>query len=275
LPGDERRARGGVGRKAAAPGKSKIKEQDQMSLKKLGVALLTVFALGAFMASSAFAANEFVTTQGYWYTGASPGTKLGFGAANAKTLLVKALGEKQTLTTTVAGTPLDITAKKVSCVGCVIDNTTAAESGNAKDTATLMGKLKFEEVSVSEPAGCSTTTTIETKELTAELGMNAAGTKTTLEFFPTLGKTTSFALVELSGSGCAISGTYKVTGTVYGESVNATNVFAKGQKVKVSKAIQESAGTATSLSFGTNPAILTGELEGTLESGAEWAGKES
>ena len=45
-----------------------------MKLKKMGLALVAVLALGAVMASSAFAAAT--TTDVKWYTGAEPGTPL-------------------------------------------------------------------------------------------------------------------------------------------------------------------------------------------------------
>jgi hypothetical protein len=233
-----------------------------MSLKKLGVALLALVALGAFMANSAFAANEFKEpAKGAWYVG---GTKLAEGTT--KTLNTAAIGT-QKLNTTVAGTPLDITATGVECVGCTIKNTGT--------TATADGKLKFTGVTVSEPAGCSTTSTIETKALTAVLGMNTGGTIATLKFTPEAGSTTAFATVELTGTSCPIAGLYKVTGTAFAKATNATGVFAESQEITLSKAIQEAAGTATSLKFGENAAFLTGAVKGTLTGVTSWGGKES
>jgi hypothetical protein len=81
LPGDERQARDGVGRKAAATGTARSRRQDQMSLKKLGVALLTVFALGAFMASSAFATNNWSENNSQWYVGGEKLTEKKYGKA--------------------------------------------------------------------------------------------------------------------------------------------------------------------------------------------------
>ena len=71
-----------------------------MSLKKLGVALLVVFMLGAIAANSAFAENEWRSEneKGQWYTGASPGTKLAIGVtvdvtvAGGASAIVGALG---------------------------------------------------------------------------------------------------------------------------------------------------------------------------------------
>jgi hypothetical protein len=233
-----------------------------MSLKKFGVTMLALVVLGAIAASSAFAENEFKETGGAWYTGASPGTKLAEGTS--KTLTVAPVGEKQTLETTVAGLPLDITAKKVACSGtCTIKN--------VGTKATIDGALVFSELTVSNPANCTTTSTITSKALTAILGMNTAGTKAILKFTPETG--TTFAVVELLGASCPISGTYKVTGSVFGEASNATGVFGVTQQVNFSKTIQEAQGTATSLKFGENSAILTGALNGSI-GGTEWAGKE-
>jgi hypothetical protein len=131
----------------------------------------------------------------------------------------------------------------------------------------------FSGVTVSGPAavGCSTPTTITTKELTGKLGMNKAGTVTTIEITPKAGVGTTFALVELL-TACPDAGIYKVTGVLYAQSKNATGVFAKTQELSFSKAIQEDAGTATSLKFGINAAFINGSLAGTAA--VEWASKE-
>jgi hypothetical protein len=232
-----------------------------MSLKKFGVALLTVFVLGAIAANSAFATNAFVGG-GTWNVG---GPKLKEGEANAKELTTKANG-KTSLVTSIAGVRMDLTAPEISCLGCKIDNT-------AGTVATIDGVLSFTEVTVSEPAGCAVEGgKVETKPLTATLGMGGAGTKATLKFVPKEG--TTFALVVLTGTSCPIAGTYKVTGTQFGEASNATGVFAETQEVKTSAAIQESAGEAGSLKFGANPAVLTGALKGTLTSKEKWGGEE-
>jgi hypothetical protein len=103
--------------------------------------------------------------------------------------------------------------------------------------------------------------------------MNKAGTKATIKFVPTSG--TTFETTELTGVECPIAGTYKVTGTVFAEVVNATGVFAKNQELKTSQAIQESAGSTTNtLKFGANLAYGTGVARGSLEGVSEWAAKE-
>ena len=232
-----------------------------MSLKKLGVALLAVFALGAFVASSAFAAEEFKEPGSAWYTGASPGTKL--SESTKPTLTTTAIGT-QKLETTVATLPLKLTATGVKCTSCVIEN--------VGTTAKATGTLEFTGVTVDEPLKCSTTSTITSKALTATVGMKGTSTTiATLKFTPTSG--TTFATVELTGSECPIAGLYKVTGTAFAEASNATGVFGKTQEIKLSKTIQESAGTSTSLKFGENSAILTGALNGSLGGTTEFAAK--
>lgn len=232
-----------------------------MSLKKLGVALLAVVVLGAIMANSAFAENSF-KGGGTWLVA---GSKLAEGEANAKALTTTAVGAS-TLTTTVGGTKLVLSSSNITCLGCTIDNT-------AGTVATIMGSLSFTEVSVVEPAGCSVVGgKVESKALTATLGMGGTGTGATLQFAPLTGET--FATLELTGGSCPISGLYKVTGKQFGESVNATKVSALAQEVVTSEAIQKSAGTATSLKFGEKAAILNGKLKGTLTSGQTWGGEE-
>ncbi len=212
-----------------------------------------------FTASNTSAShNNYSETGGAWY---ASGTKLVEGST--KSLTTAAVGT-QKLETMVAGTKLDITATGVECSGCVIKNVGAA--------AKVEGALKFTGLTVSEPAGCSIASTITTKALTAVVGMNIAGTLATFKFTPKEG--TTFATVELTGEKCAIAGLYKVTGTFFAQAKNATGVFATSQEISLSKAIQESAGTATSLKFGEKAAILTGTVSTGLSPGEEFTVKE-
>jgi hypothetical protein len=235
----------------------------QMSLKKLGVALLAVFVLGAIAANSAFAAAEWRAPGGQWYTGASPGTKL----VGSKALTTTAVGTQE-LATTVGTTPVVLKATGVNCIGCTIQNPTTT-------TATATGKLEFTTVTVSEPAGCSVPGgTVTTNALTAVLGMkNGSATIATVQFKPTSGAT--FAVVTLEGISCPIASTFKVTGEQYAQANNATGVFGASQGITVTKAIQENAsGITNALKFGENAAVLTGALTASI-GGTEWAGKES
>ena len=213
-------------------------------------------------------------TAGSWYTGASPGTKLAVGTG---TIDLTVSGKASFLTSTIAGSAIRFDSKSVEGINCSATNPTS--------TSATIGcqALEFSGVTVSGPAatGCLTLPFITTKPLTGKLGMNKAGTVATLEISPKAGSGTAFATVELTGT-CANAGPYKVTGVVYAQAKNATGVFAFTQELSVSKAIQEDAGTATSLKFGANAAIISGSLSG--ESGlgltgggfkkVEWAGKE-
>ena len=236
-----------------------------MSLKKLGVALLVVFMLGAIAANSAFAENEWRSEneKGQWYTGASPGTKLAVGASPVS---ITVSGGAANLTGKIAESAIKFSATSAAGETCSFEQA-------ATTTAALDCKaLKFSGVAVSGPAaeGCSTPTTITSKELTGVLGMNKAGTIATIKITPNEGAT--LATVELTGS-CANAGVYRVSGTIYAQATNATGAFAKTQKLTVSEAIQKSAGTATSLKFDISGAFINGGLEGTAA--VEWAGKES
>ena len=238
-----------------------------MSFKKLGVALLAVFALGAIMASSAFAENEFSATGGQWYTETEPGVfkKLEVGVTDDLTVT----GGAASLVSEIGTKPIKFTSTGVTGTECsAVNNTTTSATIDCK-------ALVFTGVSVSggAAAGCSTPTTITSKELTGVLGMNKAGTLATLKITPKAGEAAAFATVELTGT-CAIAGLYKLTGTIFAQAINATGIFATTQGLSFSEAIQESAGTATSLKFGENSAILTGTVKDALEGSPEWCGKE-
>jgi hypothetical protein len=228
-----------------------------MSLKKLGIALLAVFAFGAIAANSAFAENGFEETGATWTYNNAP---LGVGVKKELKVHLAEGTTKSTLETTVAGQELDLTATGIECIECTIENKTGT-------VATADGFLQFTGVTVTKPLNCSVPGgTIKTKALTAILGMGPAGsTKDTVKFTPQSG--TTFALVELTGASCPISGTYKVTGTQFAESAANTGVTLTDQKITASAAIQKSAGTASSLKFGENAATLTGSIEATIIGG--------
>jgi len=88
-----------------------------MSLKKLGMVLLAVFALGAITASSALAENNWEESPSAWYTGASPGTKLAEGVE----LGLKASAPSALLLESTIGSPavpFKLEATGLECVGC-------------------------------------------------------------------------------------------------------------------------------------------------------------
>jgi hypothetical protein len=107
----------------------------------------------------------------------------------------------QKLETTLSGTPLDIEATGVNCIGCVIKNVGTA--------ATIEGKLEFTGVAVSAPMCCNVSGgTIVTNALTAVLGMNTAGTIATLKYTPQSGST-----LATFGLSCP-TGLYKLSGSI-------------------------------------------------------------
>ena len=232
-----------------------------MRFKKIGAALLAVFVMGAFVANSAYAENEFSETGGSWYTGASPGTKLPVGGSQA----ISVSGGSASLTGEMAGSAFRFDSTSTTGDTCLFTQSTTTKT-------TLDCKaLVFHGVTVSGGpfSGCTTSTTITTKELTGVLGMNKAGTLATIKITPKTG--TAFATVELTGT-CATVGLFKFTGTVYAQATNATGVFSETQKLSVSEAIQKSAGTATSMKFGEDGLYINGSLEGTAT--LPWSAKE-
>ena len=237
-----------------------------MSSKKLGVALLAIFVLGAVMANSAFAENEFSETGAQFYTEIESGKleRMPVG----KTDDLEVTGPSGFLTSTIATKPIKISSTGVSGTECSAINPTTTK-------ATLDCKaLVFSGVTISGEAatGCSAPTTITTtsKGLTGVIGMGGAGTKETVKITPKEG--TTLVLFELTGT-CANAGLYKVTGSVFGEASNPTETFALTQKLTFSEAIQKSAGTATSLKFGESGAFLNGRIEATEKGGKPWGSK--
>ena len=227
-----------------------------MSLKKLVVALFAVLALSAVVANSAMAAAT--ETNGFWYKGA---TKLENGTAKGLAVTCSQVGEA-TLTTTVGTneTPLKLKATSTTCPSAKIYN----ESSKAKAT----GSIKFAGVTVVEPAGCKVVGgAVETEPLAGQVWME--GTKAMFKFAPATG--TIFAEPEIEG--CSIAGAYPTTGTVFGESVNATNVGSTEQNLKFSKTINSTAGGA--LTFGKKPASIEGQLKVVLTGGGEYKANES
>jgi hypothetical protein len=229
-----------------------------MDMKKFGIALVAIVVLGAIVANSAFAANEYKETGGAWYVG---GSKLAEGTTKA--LTTTQVGTSS-LDTVVAGTTLNITWTGTNCLGCTIKNTGT--------TATADVQYEYTGVSVTEPANCSTTSTLQTVALTTVVGMNTGGTVGTHKLTPQSG--TSIMTITLSGTNCPIAGTYKVFGTIFSKTTNATGVFATEQEDTTSKAIQEAAGTSTSLKFGENAAVLTSSVKSKLSPETSWGAKE-
>jgi len=226
-----------------------------MRLKKLGAALVVVAALGAVLASSAFAVTTAMTKDVKWFTGASPGTEL----AASETISAVAVGNGTFETETALG-KYKLEAEEVECVGCKIENSGGVAVGS--------GKLKFKKVKVVEPAGCSVASEIETAALSVTADWmgskevenpKESGKFETVEtatnyikFTPTAGETKEFATVAITG--CALATSLVPKGSVFVESQNATSTQAVEQEVHSSKAINAAAGGK--LTVGTKEAIL-------------------
>jgi hypothetical protein len=219
-----------------------------MNLKKFGTVLVVVLALGAVMASSAFAAATTTDTKWTWN-----GAVLGEGSANAKTLTAGLVeGTKGVLASEIGETALTLESTGLECIECKIENPTGGGS------ATGTGKLKFTGITVASNPNCQVTGgSVTTNLLTVDPDYMISTTNYAL-FKPNTG--TAFAtvpIVKKTGLTCPIAGNYIVSGTVFVQTQNATGVTARIQKVNSSGTINSTAGG--SLTFGTKPATLTGE----------------
>lgn len=196
-----------------------------MGVKRIGLALAAVLALSGFTANSAMGAAE--ETNGFWY---KEEAKLASGKANGQAVTCST-EESFFITSTVGAseTPLKLKATGVSCPGGKIYN----ESSKAREES----KLKFTGVTVVEPAGCEVSGgTIETEPLSTQVFME--GTKVLQRIAPASGE--NFAEFEIAG--CAIANVYPLTGTVFAETQNVTNVSANACKMGFSISISSLAG---------------------------------
>jgi hypothetical protein len=226
-----------------------------MNLKKLGAALLVVFALGAVMASSALAASEAVTKDVKWHikqAGVDEVVKATSATAGL-TIGAEATTTENFLETTVAGTPLKLRAKKASCIGCKIWN----EGGT---TAVGSGEIEFTEVTAVTPPLCKVKEEkVRTKALNvkADYMEKVEGVETSTNYIQFKPVGVTFATVTLKE--CSLAGNYNVEGTVYAKTVNNTGVFAPDQEVEFSGAINATA--KGELKFGEEPATLEGKAK--------------
>jgi hypothetical protein len=209
-----------------------------MNLKKLGITLYLVLALGVVMASSAF--GEAIPEAATWRTG-SGGTVL----TGSETVNSTGSGE---LVTHVGGTLLALKATGVECKGCKIENS----GGNAVGS----GVLNLTGVTVVKPSTCAVEGGhIETEVIDFTHYYMGGGWWFTV-IKPLSG--TVFTTVHLvKGSGaCAISGFYTVEGRVFTRANNATGVYAVSQTATSSGAINAEGGGE--LLFGEESAELNG-----------------
>ncbi len=224
-----------------------------MRLKRLATASLLFAALGAILASSAFAAAT--TTDVKWYIGSGSGKELS-GTATAK---AEQLSPESTFTTTVSGTAVELHSTKVECEACTIEN-----SGG---TAVGTGKLKFTGVTVAKPSGCSVASTLTTKSLKVKADYMISTTNYIL-FEPSAGAETALFTAELTGEKCALKTAITPKGTVFLQAANATGTQAVAQEVCTTGPINTEAGG--SLHVGTEAATLGLGVKFTLSTGEQF-----
>jgi hypothetical protein len=216
-----------------------------MKLKKLGMVLFVILALGAIAVSSASAA---ATTEDQTWT--IEGVTLSGSESVSSTGSV-------TLITKVGTTKLELNATGINCLSCTISNSGGSAVGS--------GTLEFTGATVETPPTCKvknpsgTTGIIKTKALEVKADY-MIGTANYILFKPA-GTSSLFTEVELvkGTGGCPIAGPYTVTGEVFVKSINGTGVDEAIQKVESSGAINdEASGKTEPLLFGGMKAELIG-----------------
>jgi hypothetical protein len=190
------------------------------------------------------------------------GSKLEAGATEAISSKLKS--SKLTLEGTVLESPLKIAATGVECMECQIKQVGSGPSASADRT----GKVKLTGVSVVEPAGCSASPIIIIVVETFHVAIK--GPKGIFEMHGTVIEIFEFeTLVTIKITGCAAAGSYKLTGSLDGQT-NGTGVLSTSEPLTYSPAIQKEEKAV--LKLGGNEAFLTGEIATQL-SGAN-SGKE-
>jgi hypothetical protein len=203
-------------------------------LRRLAAASLALVAVGAILASSAFATAT--TTAANWYT-STTGTLL----TGSATLTASASGVTK-IATVISGEPVEIQANSVSCVGCSISNSPGAHG---------TGKLRFSGLTFLHPGPpCTVATPIETAALTIEADW-MEGTGALVRFVPTGGSTGTFMSITLS---CL--GTFPIKGNVFGKTTAPTSTQTALQEIQFTPAGNLSAGGM--LAAGGETATLTG-----------------
>lgn len=223
-----------------------------MSLRKLGAVLLAVLAIGVVTASSAFAAPS--TIKGYWLVkGATPSPSASVKCSKAS--------EKISLKGTIAGVSTSITATGVECpTGSKIENATVEQA----EMAIGSGTLKLTGVTLMEPAGCGIAETITTESLATKLEMDGES------IYDRIAPATGTRLASFKITGCAIAGTYPLTGFVRGLLANKTGVEKANQVIK----FNSTSNAFSELKLAGNTATLEGETNNELVSGNEFTAVE-
>lgn len=217
-----------------------------MALKKLGAALSVALVMGAFFAASS---GAMVLEVGE--------TK--FSNGQTETFKIKEIG-MGTIVTKILGSPFKKTHTGLELIeGKLVQNGTTVEG---------TGKIRLTGVTIDEPAGCKTTSTIESTQIRGVVQHgNTEATKAGLyiKFTPASGEV--FATIKLTE--CAAAGSYQLKGVEYGKMSNPTGVLSTKTEITFSAEINATQGGA--LTLGKEPAVLTALGEGEM-SGAN-AGK--
>ncbi|HXF30549.1 MAG TPA: hypothetical protein VN522_03430 [Solirubrobacterales bacterium] len=225
-----------------------------MSLRKLGAAVFAVLAIGAVTADNAFAAPT--TGKSHWNVNVAKlsGTSA-FACSSTGTFSLKS---------SIAGSPLWLTANPVSCLtpNSLIANTTVSGVEMAVDS----GEILFDDVIVMEPAGCVTyNDNFLTEKLASNIEMDGS---TVYDRFVAAAPATQLSVIALRE--CAAEGNYKLTGFL-----RALWPYRTGEEKYVNQLTFNSTSNAVSeLKMGGNAATLEGTLNVTLTSGATFSASE-
>lgn len=226
-----------------------------MSFKKFGVTLAAMMALGAVLATSAFAGTA-VTDPAAWVQTNGVAQTINEETINCR----DTAGEPvYVFTTTILGQHVRLTSEEIECPGAKIKTT---GTGTNEKMAILEGKFTFKNITVDEPVGCKANN-ITTNALLGDLQMDEADTaKSYLKIVAQSGG----ALANIVLTNCAAAGTYPLKGALFTEATDPTGTHTTGQKF---------AGNATttamsSLTIGTQAATFEGEFEIELTSGRSW-----
>lgn len=228
------------------------KGEGEMRLRNLVIAALASMALLGIGAGSAQATAHW-SVEGNELSGSET---------------VKISGGSWTLTSTVLGTPVELTAEAVAC------GSTCTISGAGESA----GALKFTGVKVVKPANCTagnpgkTTGTITTNALKDQVIMDPKSASGPVfdKFTPTSG--TKLAEIEFQGATCALGEvSVGLQGSAGGEFSNATGVDVAEPTLTFGSSQQTT--SESSLTLGTAAATLAGKATEALSgenAGALW-----
>jgi hypothetical protein len=237
-----------------------------MRFRKIALALFACMALGALAANAAQAAQW---TLGTTENQTSAGTKI--TGPQSVSCEKHGTSPNLTLTGTVGGAPLAMSATGIDCVEASIDSTAAG-------VAHSKGKLTFTDVTVSEPKNCFVANNeLTTQELTDEVITDP--TSSTVVFDRFFSDTGVFVEIEFTGAECALNKLIvPVKGSSCGESVHTTgtSTYAPNPSGTLTKVqtlqfgmVQQTTATSTSvpckLTLGaTAEATFTGVVDNKL-----------